>query len=90
MALPYGYALLAWGWAIAVRFQGLFVTLGQGWLVAFVLPSTAVWWLLICRATDVLWINTVVQIVLIAAIASLLNGLQRWRDGRVSGFMPPT
>jgi len=41
VALPCGYALLAWGWAIAGRFQRLFVTLGQGWLVAFVLPSTA-------------------------------------------------
>jgi hypothetical protein len=37
VALPCGYALLARGWAIAGRFQRLFVTLGQGWLVAFVL-----------------------------------------------------
>lgn len=82
VALPFGYAVLSWGWLAAERVQGLFVTLGQRSLSAFVLHVYGLLLLDRLPATDVLWINTVVQLALIAAIAFVLLGLQRWGEER--------
>jgi hypothetical protein len=89
VALPFGYAALAWGWAIAGRFQGLFVTLGQGSLAAFVLHVYGLLVLAHLPYTDELLVNTLVQVLLIVAIAVLLNGLKRWRVGRLRSLMAP-
>jgi hypothetical protein len=85
VALPVGYALLTRGWAVASRFQGLFVTLGQGSLGAFVLHVYGLLLLAHLPHTDEVWINTLVQLLLIVAIASLLSGMQRWRRAAQGG-----
>jgi hypothetical protein len=89
VALPAGYALLTHGWPIARRFQALFVTLGQGSLGAFVLHVYGLLLLAHLPITDEVWINTVVQLLLIVAIAWLLNGMERWRVRRVRPFAAP-
>jgi hypothetical protein len=86
VALPCGYLLLVRGWAIARPFQGLFVTLGQGSLGAFVLHVYGLLVLAHLPSTDELWINTIVQVLLIVGIAVLLSGLKKWRVGTVSSF----
>jgi hypothetical protein len=87
VALPCGYALLTRGWALASRFQGLFVTLGQGSLAAFVLHVYGLLILAHLPATDEVWINTAVQLLLIAAIASLLYHMQQRRARPATGFV---
>lgn len=84
VALPFGYALLAWrGVAtIAGRLQGLFVTLGQGSLGAFVLHVYGLLVLAHLPESDQLIVNTVVQVALIAAIAGVLKGLKRFAAAR--------
>jgi hypothetical protein len=79
VALPFGYALLAWpGVAtIAGRLQGLFVTLGQGSLGAFVLHVYGLLVLAHLPESDHLAVNTAIQIALILAIAVVLKGLKR-------------
>ena len=79
VALPFGYALLAWrGVAtIASRLQGLFVTLGQGSLGAFVLHVYGLLVLAHLPESDQVLVNTIVQILLIVAIAAVLKGLKR-------------
>jgi hypothetical protein len=65
------------------------VTLGQGSLGAFVLHVYGLLLLAHLPITDEVWINTVVQLLLIVAIASLLNGMERWRVRRVRTFAAP-
>jgi hypothetical protein len=79
VALPVGYALLSRFWAVMRPLGSVFVTLGQQSLGAFVLHVYGI--LLIAntplgKAGD-LWGSTLVQILLIAAIAALLNAIQR-------------
>jgi hypothetical protein len=79
VALPVGYALLTRWWAIARPLGIVFVTLGQQSLGAFILHVYGV--LLFAHMpvvnADDLWANTVAQVLLIVAIAALLNGVQR-------------
>lgn len=77
VALPVGYALLTWCWTIARPLGFVFVTLGQQSLGAFVLHVYGILLLEHIPHPDELWTNTLVQIVLIAAIAAVLNGAQR-------------
>jgi hypothetical protein len=79
VALPVGYALLTRCWALVRPFGIVFVTLGQQSLGAFVLH---IYGLLLLAHLPVLhannlWIDTLVQLALIVAIAALLNGMQR-------------
>ena len=78
VALPTGYALLAWR---RVRFltgplQALLVTLGRGSLGAFVLHVYGLLFLAYLPQSDQLWINTLVQVLLILTIAGLLKAQQ--------------
>ena len=82
VALPFGYALLSWSWPVVERLKGLFVTLGQSSLGAFVLHVYGLLLLDRLPVTEVLRVNTVAQLALIAVIASLLSGLRTWRKGR--------
>jgi hypothetical protein len=79
VALPVGYACLTWGWPIARLFGAVFVTLGQQSLGAFVLHVYGI--LLVAHMgvpdDDAFWTNTLLQVVLIVAIAALLHGTQR-------------
>jgi hypothetical protein len=78
-ALPMGYALLTRGWALARPLGKVFITLGQQSLGAFVLHVYGI--LLIAHLPLVganwLWTNTLIQVMLILAIAALLNASQR-------------
>ncbi|HVZ19635.1 MAG TPA: OpgC domain-containing protein [Vicinamibacterales bacterium] len=81
VALPVGYALLSWRWGLAARLRPLFVTLGQGSLGAFVLHVYGL--LLLSQLPDAaVWINTLIQILLVVAIALALHTMQRWRASR--------
>jgi hypothetical protein len=79
VALPVGYALLTWGWALARPFGIVFVSLGQQSLGAFILHVYAVLLLanLPLANNEALGINTLILVLLIVAIAALLDGTQR-------------
>jgi hypothetical protein len=76
VALPVGYLLLTRCWTIARPLGLVFVPLGQRSLGAFVLHVYGI--LLISHMplaqTDGLWINTLVQAILVVAIAAILSG----------------
>jgi hypothetical protein len=82
MGLPLGYAVLTWGWRIARPLGIVFVTLGQRSLGAFVLHVYGILLLSALPHADELWTNTLVQLTLIVAIVTLLNGMQRVRESR--------
>jgi hypothetical protein len=79
VALPVGYALLAWRalWGVVGRLQALFVTLGQGSLGAFVLHVYGLLLLAHLPETETLWINTIMQVLLIVGIAAALKAINR-------------
>ena len=62
---------------MAGRLQALFVTLGQGSLGAFVLHVYGLLLLAHLPETETLWINTVMQILLIVGIAVALKAINR-------------
>jgi hypothetical protein len=79
VALPTGYAVLAWRQIrmIAAPFHDLLVTLGRGSLGAFVLHVYGLLLLSHIPESDRLWINTTVQVLLIVGIAAALKAQQR-------------
>jgi hypothetical protein len=84
VALPVGYALLTWGWTLARPLGIVFVSLGEQSLGAFILHVYGVLLLAnlpIANSED-LGINTLILLLLIVAIAGLLDGTQRLRDLR--------
>jgi hypothetical protein len=84
VALPVAYALLTWGWTIARPLGIVFVTLGRQSLGAFVLHVYGI--LLVANLPRVqgngFWTYTLIQVMLIVAIAALLNGAQRLHHRR--------
>jgi hypothetical protein len=78
VALPTGYALLAWRRVQQVigPIQAILVTLGKGSLGAFVLHVYGLLLLSYLPQSDELWINTTVQVLLIVTIAGLLKAQQ--------------
>lgn len=88
VALPVGYALLAWLWGFAGRFQALFVTLGQASLGAFVLHVYGLLLLDHLPGAGELWIDTIAQILLVIAIAGTLHLMRRWRKARRQVLTP--
>ena len=82
VSLPFAYAMLTHGWVIAGRLQALFVTLGRGSLGAFVLHVYGLLILSYIPDTGQVWINALMQLLLIVAIATVLTGMRRWRAGR--------
>jgi hypothetical protein len=82
IALPVGYALLTRFWDLVRPLEAVFVTLGQRSLGAFVLH---IYGLLLFSQLQLpygLWINTVAQVTLVIAIASLLNSAEAFRHRR--------
>jgi hypothetical protein len=79
VALPVGYALLTWCWRLARPLGTVLVTLGQQSLGAFVLHVYGILLLahLPLLKADEFWTNTLVQVILIVAIAALLHGVRR-------------
>ena len=81
-ALPLAYAVLTWCWKAARPLQSVFVTLGQQSLGAFVLHVYGILLLAQLKLADEFWTNTLVQVMLIVAIAAALNGIQGVLVGR--------
>ncbi len=80
VALPVGYAALTRCWLLVRPLGTVFVTLGQQSLGAFVLHVYGLLLLSHVPLPDgAFWTGTVVQIVLVVAIAALLNVMQRVR-----------
>ena len=77
IALPFGYALLTWCWPIARASQAVFVTLGEQSLGAFVLHVYGLILLANLPHPDAVWANTWAQVMLILAIAAVLNWTKR-------------
>jgi len=77
IALPLAYALLGWCWRMAGMFQGVFVTLGQRSLGAFVLHTYGLLLLAQLPHPDNIWINTLLQVALVVSIAMALQRAQR-------------
>ena len=90
VALPLGYAVLARCWTLARPLEMVFVTLGQRSLGAFVLHVYGILLLAHLRHADEFWTNTLAQVMLIVAIAALLNGVQYWRVSRRIKLVPAT
>jgi hypothetical protein len=82
VGLPLGYAVLTWGWRWARQLGIVFVTLGQQSLGAFVLHVYGILLLAHLPHTDEFWTNTLVQLMLVAAIAALLHSMQHVRVSR--------
>ncbi len=90
VALPVGYALLTRWWALARPLGIVFVTLGQQSLGAFILHVYALLLLdyMPFLSADNLWTNTLVQVLLVGAIAALLNGGRRLQVRRSAMATP--
>jgi hypothetical protein len=78
VALPTGYAMFAWRrlWALTSPIHDVVTTLGRQSLAAFVLHVYGLIVLAHLPLGDQLWTNTVVQFLLIGAIAVALKGLR--------------
>jgi hypothetical protein len=83
VGLPIGYALLTVWWRLAAPFARLFVTLGQQSLGAFVLHVYAIMLIAHTTPTDRLWVNTLLQVSAILAIAALLWTLRHLQSRRL-------
>jgi len=82
IALPVAYAMLTRYWALARPLEAVFVVLGQRSLGAFVLHVYGLLLLAHLPLPEGIWINTLVQVTLVFAIATLLSGAQSLRDRR--------
>lgn len=82
IALPLGYAVLKRCWTLVRPLQGIFVTLGQQSLGAFVLHVYGLLLIANLLRVDDVWVNTAAQVALIVAIAALLAALSWLRAGR--------
>jgi hypothetical protein len=82
IALPVAYVMLTRYWALARPLETVFVVLGQRSLGAFVLHVYGLLLLAHVPLPQGIWINTLVQVTLVCAIATLLNSAQGLRDRR--------
>jgi len=80
VGLPVAYVMLTRFWSLARPLDGVFVTLGQRSLGAFVLHVYGVLLLALLRLPDGLVINTLVQVALVLTIATLLNSAPLLRN----------
>jgi len=89
VAMPLGYLLLGWFWPIANRLQFVFVTLGQRSLGAFALHVYGMLLLAHLPHRNNVWLNTLLQVALIVAIAAALHGVRRARVARREAMPAP-
>jgi hypothetical protein len=80
VALPTGYAVLGWCWALLRPIQTLFVALGRRSLDAFVLHVYGMLLLAYVPRSSGLVINTMLQLLTVVVIAALLGGVPRRRQ----------
>ena len=79
IALPVAYVMLTRYWALARPLETVFVVLGQRSLGAFVLHVYGLLLLAHLPLPDGIWINTLAQVTLVFAIATLLTSAQSLR-----------
>jgi hypothetical protein len=79
IALPVGYAVLTRGWSLLTPLHGLFVTLGQQSLGAFVLHVYALLLIPYLPLPGSAVINTFAQIAIVVAIAGMLSTRRKAR-----------
>lgn len=89
VALPTGYAVLGWCWALLRPVHALIVTLGRRSLGAFVLHVYGMLLLAHVPHADGLIMNTMLQLLTIVVIAGLLAGVQRARTLHTAPAPPP-
>ena len=82
IALPVAYVMLTRYWALARPLETVFVVLGQRSLGAFVLHVYGLLLLAHLPLPESIWINTLAQVTLVFAIATLLNSAQGVRARR--------
>jgi hypothetical protein len=80
IALPVAYVMLTRYWTLARPLEAVFVVLGQRSLGAFVLHVYGLLVLAHLPLADGIWINTLAQLTLVCAIATVLSGAQSLRD----------
>jgi len=76
IGLPLGYVVLTACWSRLAPLHAVFITLGQQSLGAFVLHTYGLLLVAHVGSADV-WFNTVVQLLLIGAIAATLSAMRR-------------
>ena len=80
IGLPVLFALVTRFWALARPLEVLFVTLGQRSLGAFVLHVYGLLLLSLVPVAYGLWINTLLQVTMVVAIATLLSNARTLRQ----------
>jgi len=88
IALPVAYLMLSRDWVVTRSLEKVFVVLGQRSLGAFVLHVYGLLLLAHLPLPDSIWVNTLVQLTLVAAIATLLSGTERLRYRGRSSSLP--
>ncbi len=81
IGLPLGYMVLTSGWSRLQRLHALFITLGQQSLGAFVLHTYGLLLTAYVGSRDI-FTNTIVQVLLIVAIAAILSSTTRAHSSR--------
>jgi hypothetical protein len=77
IGLPLGYLALTMCWSRLMALHTIFITLGQRSLGAFVLHTYALLLVAHIPSRENVWVNTVIQLLMIAAIAAILSGMQK-------------
>jgi len=88
IALPVAYLMLTRDWAVTRSLEKVFVVLGQRSLGAFVLHVYGLLVLAHLPLPDGIWVNTLAQVTLVAAIASLLMTAEHLRNRSRSPSLP--
>jgi len=77
IGLPLGYAALTSSWRWLAPLHGIFITLGQRSLGAFVLHTYGLLLIAHTGSHENVWMNTIIQLVMIGSIAAILSGMQK-------------
>jgi hypothetical protein len=88
IALPVAYLMLTRDWAVTRSLEKVFVVLGQRSLGAFVLHVYGLLLLAHLPLPDGIWVNTLAQVTLVCAIATLLTSAERRRKRARSTSLP--
>ncbi len=80
IALPVAYLMLTRDWAVTRSLEKVFVVLGQRSLGAFVLHVYGLLVLAHLPLPDGIWVNTLAQVTLVCAIATLLLSAEHLRN----------
>jgi len=88
IALPVAYLMLTRDWAVTRTFEKVFVVLGKRSLGAFVLHVYGLLLLEHLPLPNEIWVNTLAQVTLVCAIATLLMSIERPRNRETRPSLP--